>query len=99
MKVIREKDYEGRRAQLMVSEDHTVVSVLFDKEVLFECGGNAWNNIEEAEWMQEATMDLWVEDRLKKERADCRLSRIAKELGRCSAKMRYLAVDRHGACI
>lgn len=61
MKLVKSKMINGFIAEMLISEDGSG-EIKYNNEILLKFGSKAWNNMKEADWEQEALIDMVVED-------------------------------------
>lgn len=62
MFVVKEKIIKDKLAQLVLEDDNITVSVIYDGICIDSSGGNTWNNIKDECWIQDAFIDMAVNE-------------------------------------
>lgn len=61
VKLVKSKIIKDSIAEMFISEDGSG-EIKYNNEILLKFGSKAWNNMKEADWEQEALIDMVVED-------------------------------------
>lgn len=80
MKVIKEKTINKKLAQLILEDDNITVSVLYDGNRIDSSAENTWNNLKDEDWIQDAYIDLVVDEVLENKTVDLEFLEAVKEL-------------------
>lgn len=77
MKVVRQLEIEGKKAELLLS-DNDIVQIIYGGDIISTSGGSTWNNIKSEEWAQSGLIKIEVEKYIKRQKALNTLNKLAK---------------------
>lgn len=79
MKMIKEKEINGKRVTMVLQDDETI-EIMLDDKVISSSAKDTWENLRNEDWAQSALMKLETDKYLKKRDAMDRLSHMAEEV-------------------